>query len=111
MTNHNYSDLVAQAEKAVAAVKDPDLKRIAFQKVLDDLLGASDSSEPRKGDKVHGTTRKPVRAKSGSAPMSKGGPTAYIEELIGEDFFKAPKSIAQERPNSKTEAITFQLLL
>jgi hypothetical protein len=36
----DYAQLVAQAEKAVAAVTDPELKRIAFQKVLDDLLAA-----------------------------------------------------------------------
>ena len=35
----DYSSLVADAEKAVQSVKDPELKRIAFQKVLDDLLG------------------------------------------------------------------------
>jgi hypothetical protein len=34
----DYSEVVAQAEKAVASVKDPDLKKIAFQKILDDLL-------------------------------------------------------------------------
>jgi len=42
-SHQEYSDLVAHAEKAVAAVKDPDLKRIAFQKVLDDLLSPAGS--------------------------------------------------------------------
>ncbi len=37
-----YAALVAQAERAVASVKDPSLKQIAFQKVLDDLLGRVD---------------------------------------------------------------------
>jgi hypothetical protein len=32
-----YGQLVAEAEKAVGAVSDPELKRIAFQKILDDL--------------------------------------------------------------------------
>jgi hypothetical protein len=31
------AELVAQAEKAVAAVADPELKRIAFERILDDL--------------------------------------------------------------------------
>jgi membrane protein involved in colicin uptake len=93
MTNHNYPELVAQAEKAVAAVKDPDLKRIAFQKVLDDLLGAG-SDGPRKGDKVGSTNRKPGR-KAESTSTPKGGPKAYVEELIEEGFFDKPKSIAQ----------------
>ena len=41
MTEANdYAELVAKAEKTVAAVKDPELKRVAFQKVLDDLLAS-----------------------------------------------------------------------
>ncbi len=39
MPTPNYAELVSKAEEAVAAVKDPELRRIAFQKVLDDLLG------------------------------------------------------------------------
>lgn len=37
MPTPNYAELVSKAEEAVAAVKDPELRRIAFQKVLDDL--------------------------------------------------------------------------
>ena len=36
----DFSVLVGEAEKAVQGVKDPELKRIAFQKVLEELLGA-----------------------------------------------------------------------
>jgi len=39
MAEINYEDLVKQAEQAVAPVKDPELKRIAFEKILDSLLG------------------------------------------------------------------------
>jgi hypothetical protein len=38
---HDYAKLIARAEKAVAAVTDPELKRIAFQKAMDDLLSSS----------------------------------------------------------------------
>lgn len=42
MTNKkNYAELVTQAEKAVGSVQDPELRRVAFQKVLDDLLGSA----------------------------------------------------------------------
>ena len=44
MSATSYAELVAQAETAVAAVKDEALKRIAFQRVLDDLLGRSDAN-------------------------------------------------------------------
>ncbi len=39
-----YANLVAQAEKAVANVADPELKRIAFQKILDDLRASISAS-------------------------------------------------------------------
>lgn len=37
----NYAAIVAEAEKAVAAVKDPELKQAAFTKVLDTILSAA----------------------------------------------------------------------
>lgn len=89
-TKADYAELVAQAEKAVAGVKDPELKRIAFQKVLDDLLGPSGSL----------TTRQPASSrKQPAAPKkvqrgSRGGPQAYLDELVDEGFFKKPKTIA-----------------
>src|SRR4051794_33395700 len=84
----NYAELVLQAEKAVAGVKDPDLKQIAFKKILDSLFDAK-SVEPKK---VLGQRKKPNPATSRKA-SSKGGPKAYIEELVTDDFFKTPKTI------------------
>ena len=43
MADTNYEDLVKQAEQAVAPVKDPELKRIAFEKILDSLLGTPEA--------------------------------------------------------------------
>lgn len=34
----DYSSLVAQAKKAASSVKDPELRYVAFQKVLEDLV-------------------------------------------------------------------------
>lgn len=89
--SHDYSEVVAQAEKAVSSVKDPELKKIAFQKVLDDLLGSSGA----KGTTVH-SSRKPSEAKKiGGGATTKAGPKAYIEELIKDGFFKKPKPISE----------------
>lgn len=87
----DYPDLVAQAEKAVAGVKDPELKRIAFQKILDDLLGGSTSSTTRQPASVK---KRPV-ARERSIRATKGGPQTYVEELVADDFFKKPKTITQ----------------
>ncbi len=90
-TSTNYPELVAQAEKAVAGVKDPELKRIAFQKILDDLLGGPTPSIARQ------QTQSKKRAAVSDRPKrsAKGGPQAYLDELIADGFFKKPKTIAQ----------------
>lgn len=90
--NKDFQTLVAQAEKAVAAVKDPELKRIAFQKVLESLLSgdAAEAPEPsarRRSKKVKEPPTKRSRKRAGTA--------SYISELIEENFFKQPKTIAQ----------------
>src|SRR4051812_19242957 len=85
-----YAQLVSEAEAAVAAVKDPELKRVAFEKILGTLLEQRSSSEPR------GKSRNKKEAKKQAAP-SKGrsGPTTYIQELIDDAFFSSPKTIAE----------------
>jgi hypothetical protein len=98
MADTNYQDLVKQAEQAVAPVKDPELKRIAFGKILDSLLGT-----PREhiGD-VSSKSKKARRRHSSDSGLAeeqkirkrRGGTQAYVEELIDDDFFAKPKTIA-----------------
>jgi hypothetical protein len=97
MADTNYEDLVKQAEQAVAPVKDPELKRIAFEKILDALL---ETPEAHRAIETKANKR---RAKGLSASKSvdaqqtrkkRAGTAAYIEELIDEQFFAKPKTIA-----------------
>lgn len=88
-TAPDYPALVAQAEKAVQSVKDPELKRIAFQKILEELLG---------GGQGGGEVRSPKRSASKSRPAAKAakaatGPRMYIREMQEDGFFKKPKTI------------------
>jgi hypothetical protein len=87
-----YAELVARAEKAVISVKDPELRRVAFQKVLEDLLsgGGQSSSAARPAAKRRG--RVAVAASGRKSP--KGGTQSYIDELVEEGFFKKPKTIS-----------------
>ncbi len=89
-----YAALVAEAEASVSAVKDPELRRVAFERVLATLLeGAeargSDPKKPSKQQKAH----KPSGARSGTG--SRGGPKAYIETLIDDGYFKKQRTIAE----------------
>ncbi len=87
----DYAELVAQAESAVASVKDPELKRVAFQKVLDDLLGSRPGTDLGKTPPARHTTK----SKQSKTPSKRKGPQRYIEEMEGDGFFKKPKTIAQ----------------
>jgi hypothetical protein len=90
MPKNDYADLVAQAEQAVKSVKDPELKKVAFEKVLDDLLGSK--IEPR--DKPS-TMRGVKKLKQMPLTRKHHGPLGYVRELANESFFKKPKTIAQ----------------
>ena len=77
---------VTEAESAVAAVKDPELRRAAFEKVLAHLLEAQ-AAPARKG-KAQSTDARP-RAKK------RAGPQGRIGDLIDEGFFKKPRTISE----------------
>lgn len=87
-----YAELVTQAERAVAGVQDAELRRVAFERVLADLLlGAEETPKPRQPS--------PVRATKHAAPKSprkkRGGPQSHIEEMVNDGFFKKPKTISE----------------
>jgi hypothetical protein len=89
----DYAEAVMQAEAAVASVKDSELKGIAFGKILDALLGQSQT-------RLSGTSE--LRLRSGHKATvrrekAKGGPKGYVEQLIHDDFFKTPKTLAAVR--------------
>jgi hypothetical protein len=89
----DYASLVAQAEQAVASVKDPELKRAAFERVLEDLM----AKRTGKASLSKATPAKPAKSTSGKSAKAKAktGPLAYVEELVADGFFKKPKTIAE----------------
>ena len=93
-SNNATTDLTPHleiAEKAVAAVKDPRLREIAFGRILDHLL-ASKNSDPSKTDFAV------IGKQPGGKPKTKTastGTSAWLRELVDEGFFAEPKSIKQ----------------
>jgi hypothetical protein len=92
----NYAELVGQAESAVASVNDPELKRAAFEKVLEDLLTKHSGGEesPSQKRSPRAARHAPKDDKQVTRRVAKG-PHAYIQELVEDDFFKKPKTIAE----------------
>lgn len=86
-----YASLVEQAEQAVQGVKDPELQRIAYQKILEELLNAGTPVVPEGRSKQR---RSAVDKKKPSLPQKATGPRSYIREMVEEGFFSKPKSIS-----------------
>src|ERR1035437_73044 len=93
----DYSEIVKQAEAAVASIKDSDLKGIAFGKILDTLLGQG-RYEKEQGSSPQSTRERHRSRNTASKPSKKrSGPKGYVEELVDENFFKTPKTLAAVR--------------
>jgi len=93
-----YGELLTQAEAAVGSVKDPELRRIAFERVLNDLLegAAGDHQNSRRIAKANNLALKSGTRGTISKPSRRAvGPYAYVNELAQADFFKKPKSIGE----------------
>ena len=72
-----YAELVTQAEEATRAIKDPELRRVAFERVLDDLLADGDvaiQSQAR-------STRPAPRAPRSSLRFGPMRPTSTVNSL------------------------------
>jgi hypothetical protein len=92
----DFAKIVAEAEAAVSGVKDADLRRVAFDKILDRLLSDPDS-EQGETDRGKSVARKPATTKSKVAKKETSkakGPQGYIRELIEEGFFQKPQTIS-----------------
>ncbi|MFC2081811.1 hypothetical protein ACFLSF_03075 [Candidatus Bipolaricaulota bacterium] len=100
-----YAELVAQAERAVQDVKDAELRKVAFEKILDALLSeASETAAPpatvAAGVKLEAKKQKAAKPdkdtrKTATNKKARKGPKAYVRELVDDDFFKKPKTLAQ----------------
>ncbi len=88
----DYQEFAKKAEAAVKGVKDPALRRVAFEKVLDDLLshGQSKTKSIAAGNKF--AKKIPASTKIGAKPH---GPQGHVQELVDEGFFKKPKTITE----------------
>jgi DNA primase len=97
-TPEGYGSLVAEAEKAVASVKDEKLREIAFSQVLSHLLsgGAAAGAGPIKPHRAAQSSKKATKADSNRSEKFKAsGPKAWLRELVEEKFFTQPKASRQ----------------
>jgi hypothetical protein len=84
------------AEKAVAAVKDPRLREIAFGRILDHLL-ASKNLNPGQAKPVTSEKRSSEKAAEKTAPQekSRSGATGGLRLLVDEGKLDSPRTASE----------------
>ena len=85
----DLAEAVAEAEKAVAPIKDAELRKAAFEKLLEHLLGSGQevaSKKKKEADRAQHSEK--VERKT------RRGPQGYVEELVDDGFFKKPRTIS-----------------
>ena len=91
LTNREYQQRISVAETAVADVADPQLKQVAFAKILEQLLSQSaDERQPATASGRQTTRSRSLQRSHGT--MSRG-PVGLIEALLEEQFFQQGKSL------------------
>lgn len=87
------AEKVSMAERAVIKMADPELRRIAFDRILEHLL-RTHPEELASPEPARARVAKVNKVEDGS---TKPGPKAWIRELADDDFFKNPKTNAAIR--------------
>ena len=92
-----YAAMVAEAEASVSAVKDPELRRVAFEKVLMTLLERGRSKSGGRGQSAGSERASQAIEKANKRPggAERQGPKGHVEALIDDGFFKEQRTIAE----------------
>lgn len=93
-TSKSYAAMVAEAEASVSAVKDPELRRVAFEKILLTLLEGG-RSKPLSQEKKRGRAPAAAKGNDKAARNQARGPKRHVEDLIDDGFFDTQRTIAE----------------
>jgi hypothetical protein len=92
--------LIETAQAVTEGISDPQLRGIAFGKVLDRLLDGESFGPIAVVGHPHSS---PTSAPKISAPAGRVGPNAWIDALVAEGYFSKPRSLGEV-----TEAVRAQ---
>ena len=91
LSNSEYQERISVATAAVADMPDPQLKQVAFAKILEQLLSQSTSgAAPASAGQMHSTFR---RAQPRPRSAVNAGPVGWIDALVDEGFFQRGKTL------------------
>lgn len=99
--------MAKEAQNAVEGISDPELKRIAFEKILNDLL----NSDTRKVNSDSTFPAKKVKKRNSktTGKSNKDGPQSQVKALIDEGFFKKPKTLSEVKTELGTRGFHIPL--
>jgi hypothetical protein len=89
-TVEEFKRSVQVALEASASISDPDLRRIAFDRILTESLRRSEATPPAASAGVGSSHRGPPRSRSEAPP----GPSHWVDDLLEDEFFTKPRTIA-----------------
>lgn len=90
-TNREYQQKISLAETAVSDMADPQLKQVAFAKILEQLLSQGTDDRRRPTPLAKDTTQRHSQQRSRDGIAR--GPVGLIEVLVNEQFFQHGKSL------------------
>lgn len=85
--NIDFAQIILDAEQAVGNIADSELKKIAFDRVLERLLQIGFLKSGEETQKAKSSKNKNDKDNS-----SKPGPKTWVRELVDEDFFTTPRT-------------------
>jgi len=95
--NEELKALVESAEAAVKNISDPELRKMAFGKILDSLL----LSGPRGTDRRAAPRDRPRNSPAGPAvrkdAAARSGPSSHLDDLVSEGFFSKQVTLSDVR--------------
>jgi len=90
----DIKDKLKEIEEQVSVIKDPELKKVAFERLMDSL--STTKKTKTKSKKEPKGTKKRTVIKS-----SRPGPKKILTELLNSDFFNTPKKTLEIRSHLK----------
>jgi hypothetical protein len=90
LTKEEYQEKISVAESAVEGVVDPQLRPVAFAKILEQLLSQTTSNA---SVLLAPNPRVERRVQKRSSGAVQGGPAGLIDTLVDEQFFQNGKGL------------------
>lgn len=91
-TSASIRDAIGEAQSIVEGIQDPELRAVAFGRVLDYLLVSESLVRSPGVIEVRKGPSRPVKG----APLSlRPGPSAWVGSLLHEGFFSKPKTLSE----------------